>query len=165
VLFALFILLVTSPVLLTRWLGRFQRIGLAMAILPPVLLGLVLWFLAIISPLPYVEWNEACLVFLPLDLALLILGPDKRRLYARGRVAMLALVAVLHLVGVLTQPLFAALLWPLIPAAVVGFWNPAWSRHQVAPVVAGDKAGAVKPAGSKAAARFASKPANKPKRR
>ncbi|MBS1119208.1 MAG: hypothetical protein H6Q90_1436 [Deltaproteobacteria bacterium] len=166
VLFALFILLVTSPVLLTRWLGRFERIGLAIAIVPPVILGLVLWLLAIISPLPYIEWNESCLVFLPLDLALLVLGPDKRRVYARGRVAMLGLCAALHLVGVLTQPLVAALLWPLIPVAVVGFWKPAWSRKRDEP--AAPSAGSSKPAtasAGKAGSRFASSPTNKPKRR
>ncbi len=156
-LFALFILLVTSPVVLTRWLGRFQRIGVAFAIIPPVILGLVLWFLAIISPLPYVMWNESCLVFLPLDLALLVLGPEKRRVYARGRVVMLVLMVLLYLVGILKQPLYAAILWPLIPAAVVGFWKPEWSRRQ--PAVTSDK-----PA-DKPASRFAAKPANKPKRR
>ena len=41
-----------------------------------VLLGLVLWLLAIISPLPYVRWNESCLLFFPLDLAVLFLSPD-----------------------------------------------------------------------------------------
>lgn len=35
---------------------------------------------------------------------------------------MIVLVGLLHLVGVLHQPLFATLLWPLIPNAVVGFW-------------------------------------------
>jgi hypothetical protein len=35
---------------------------------------------------------------------------------------MLALLLVLDLVGLLTQPLLAPLLWPAIPLAVVGLW-------------------------------------------
>jgi hypothetical protein len=48
--------------------------------------------------------------------------PAQSRQYARGRLAMLALLLVLDLVGVLTQPLLAPLLWPAIPLAVIGFW-------------------------------------------
>jgi hypothetical protein len=124
VLFALFILLVTSPAWIARLWGRFRRLGLAIAIMPPVILGLVMWFLAIISPLPYVRGNETCLVFFPFDALLVFLPADKQRLYARGRVAMLVLVLLLHLVGILTQPLVAPILWPLIPMLVVGFWPP-----------------------------------------
>jgi hypothetical protein len=89
--------------------------------IPYALLGTVLTALAIISPLPYIRWNETCLVLLPLDLLVLFL-PARSRGYARGRLAMLALLLVLDLVGVLTQPLLAPLLWPVIPLAVVGFW-------------------------------------------
>jgi Domain of unknown function (DUF4105) len=119
---ALVILLLTAPAWITRRWGRFQRTGLAVAIIPPVLLGLILWTLAIASPLPYVRWNESCLVFLPVDVLLLFLAPVRRRAYARGRVAMLGAVALLWLVGVLRQPLAAPLLWPLVPLLVVGFW-------------------------------------------
>ncbi len=174
---ALIILLVTSPVLLTRWLGRFQRLGIAIAIIPPVLIGSVQWFLAIISPLPYVEWNESCLVFFPFDLALLVLPAAKRRAhpegagspfssqaYARGRVIMLALMAVLMLVDVLKQPLFAPMLWPLIPALVVAFWRPEWSRARPATTTA-KPAATERPADdAKPGARLASRPTRKPRR-
>ena len=132
-LFALAIVAATASAWLTRWLGRFQRIGMAFAIVPPVILGIVLWFLAIISPLGYVMWNESCLVFFPFDLALLVLPSAKRRLYARGRVAMLGGVAALLLAGVFKQPVFAPLLWPLIPAAVIGFWPEHWTRKRATP--------------------------------
>ena len=99
-----------------------SRTGLAIAIIPPAILGLVFWALAVISPLPYVRWNESCLVFMPIDVLVLILGGDRKVRYAQGRVALLGLVAVLHLVTILKQPLFAPMLWPLIPLAVVGFW-------------------------------------------
>jgi len=118
--FALAILLLTSPSWITRLIGRFSRAGLALSILPYVVLGSVLTFLAIISPLPYVRWNETCLVLFPLDV--LVLAPGRRRRYARGRLVMLGAIAVLWVSGILTQPLLAPLLWPAIPLAVAGFW-------------------------------------------
>ncbi|MBA3540176.1 MAG: DUF4105 domain-containing protein [Deltaproteobacteria bacterium] len=136
VLFAFVVLLLTAPVWLTRLWGRFQRLGLAVAVVPASILGLVLWLIAILSPLPYVRWNEALLILMPFDLLLLFLSPTRRRTYAKGRVVMLGLVAVLMLVGVLQQPLWFILPWTLIPAAVVGFW-PAKPVAEVAatPVV------------------------------
>lgn len=127
VLFALFIILLTSPVWITRLVGRFQRTGLAIAVVPYLLLGSILWLLALISPLPYVRWNETCLVLLPLDALLLFLSPEKKRMYARGRVIMLAVYTLLMFVGVFKQPILPAVLWALIPNAVVGFW-PARAR-------------------------------------
>ncbi|MBP9088821.1 MAG: DUF4105 domain-containing protein [Kofleriaceae bacterium] len=129
VLFALLVLLITAPAILLTWLGRGQRIGIAVAILPPALLGLAFWVLAIISPLPYVHINESCLIFFPLDVLLFALPLRLRRSYARGRVISLALIAALLVVGVLKQPLLAPLLWPLIPALLVGFWRDGWNRN------------------------------------
>ena len=122
VLFALLIIAMTSPAWITRKLGRFQRTGLAVAIIPPVILGLVFWVLAIISPLPYVRWNESILVFMPIDLLVLFLRGEKSARYARARVALIGLLAALHLVTILKQPLFAPMLWPLIPLVVAGWW-------------------------------------------
>lgn len=126
--FALLALLFTLPVILAWRFGRFQRAALVFTLFPPVLLGAILWFLAIISPLQYVKWNESCLIFFPFDAALWFLAAERKRKYARARVVMLGLVAVLLLVGVFKQPLMAELLWPLIPAAVVGFWPSEWTR-------------------------------------
>ena len=61
------------------------------------------------------------LLLFPFDLAVLFLGAERRRLYARGRVAMLGVFAALMLVNVFHQPLWAPLLWPLIPMATLGF--------------------------------------------
>ena len=132
-LFALVVLLITAPAILLTWLGRGQRIGIAIAVVPAALLGLAFWVLAIISPLPYVHINESCLVFFPLDVLLFALPLRLRRSYARGRVVSLALVVVLQVVGVLKQPLLAPLLWPLIPALLVGFWRDDWSRAAAPP--------------------------------
>jgi hypothetical protein len=98
-----------------------------------VLFGTIFWFLAVISPLPYVRWNETCLILMPLDVLLLALPEPKRRLYARGRVVMLGLVAVLMLVDVVRAPLFSIWLWPMIPAAVVGFWPRPVAKADVKP--------------------------------
>jgi hypothetical protein len=95
---------------------------MGIAVLPYVFLGTIFWFLAIISPLQYVRWNESCLVFLPLDLVLVwFLSDERRRLYARGRLAMLGLLAILMIAGVLRQPILYALVWPLVPNAVAAF--------------------------------------------
>lgn len=126
VLFALVILVLTSPAWIARLWGRFQRTGLAIAILPYALLGGVMTFLAIISPLPYVKWNESCAVLIPLDILMIwILAPRHRRLYARVRVGMILIVAALLAIGVFKQPIWPILLWPLVPALVVGFWPDA----------------------------------------
>jgi hypothetical protein len=122
-MFALIILLLTAPAWATRLWGRFQRTGLVIAMVPYLLIGSILTFLAIISPLPYVKVNESCLLFLPLDALVFFLPAALRVKYARGRVAMLGLMLVLMLVNVLKQPLLAELPWPLIPMAVVGFWD------------------------------------------
>jgi uncharacterized protein DUF4105 len=120
--FLLITLLLTAPAWATRLWGRLQRTGMAIAVMPYAVLGSILWFLAIISPLPYVRWNESCLLFLPTDLLLVWwLSDERRRKYARGRVAMLAVVAVLLLVGVLHQPILYAVIWPLVPNAVAAF--------------------------------------------
>jgi hypothetical protein len=130
-LFAFVIVMLTAPIALAYWRGRFERLALGVAIVPYVLLGTVLLFLAIISPLPYVRWNETILVFLPSDVLLFALSPARRRRYARGRAAMLGAIALGMLVGVVKQPLLAPLLWPLVPAAIVGFW-PARARRAAA---------------------------------
>jgi hypothetical protein len=125
--FVLLALLLTAPAWATRLWGRFQRAGMAVAVIPYAFLGSIFWFLAIISPLQYVRWNESCLLFLPADILLVWwLSPERRRKYARARVAMLVVIAGLLAVGVLKQPLFFALVWPLVPNAVAAFWptNP-----------------------------------------
>jgi hypothetical protein len=120
---ALVILVLTAPVWLTRRFGKLQRTGLAISVLPYWLLGTVLTVLAIISPLPYVHWNETVLVWFPIDIVILFLSPERKVKYAQGRVAMLGLIALLMLTNVLHQPLWAPLLWPLIPMATVAWFG------------------------------------------
>lgn len=120
---ALALLGLTAPAWIAWLVGRYERLGVAIAIAPYVLLGAVLTMLVVISPLPYIRWNETCLVWFPLDVLAVVLAPARRQLYARGRLVMLAAIAVLLLAGVLHQPLWAPMLWPAIPLAVVAFWR------------------------------------------
>jgi hypothetical protein len=121
-LLALVLLALGLPVVLAQWRGRFLRTALTVTLLPQVLLGLAFWALAVISPLSYVRYNESCLIFLPLDFLMVVLPAALARKYARARVGMLVVIAALLAVGVLKQPLWAALLGPLVPALAVGFW-------------------------------------------
>jgi len=136
VLLALVVIALTAPAWVTRLWGRFQRAGLAIAVVPYVILGVVFWFLAVISPLDYVRWNETCLIVMPSDVLLLgFLSPARRRMYARVRVGMLGVVAAFEIVSVFKAPLLAPILWPLIPCLVVGFW-PARAGATAAAVTA-----------------------------
>ena len=106
------------PAVVTWRLGRFQRLGLALSILPGGIMATVMWFMAIISTLPEIRWNETLLVLWPTDLALPFLSAGMRAKYGRVRVAWLALMLGLSLVGVLRQPLWAVIAFPLLPCAV-----------------------------------------------
>jgi hypothetical protein len=108
----LFAALLAAPLALSRlvWRGRGERAAIAAAVVPLALLGLVLWTLVIVSPLPEVRWNEVLLVFMPWDLVLVFGGPELRRRYARARAGELILVSLLRAAGLLHQPL-----WLLIP--------------------------------------------------
>ena len=121
IIFFIIILVLTAPVWATRLWGRFQRAGLAIAVIPPAFLGTVFWFLAIISPLPYVRWNETCLALMPFDFLLLILAGDRRKKYAQGRTVMLGLLLLLNLVNIIRAPIWTAIIWALIPNATVGY--------------------------------------------
>ena len=125
-LFALVIFMLTAPVWITRAGGRLHRTGLAIAVVPYWLLGVALTGLALVSTLPYFRVNEIILVWLPIDLAIVFLPAAWQVTYARARVAMLAVTAILLLAGVLHQPLWVPMLWPAIPMTTVAFWPARW---------------------------------------
>jgi hypothetical protein len=122
--FTLIILALTAPAWLSRLAGRFQRTGLGFSLAFSMLLGSILWFLAIISPLPYVRWNESLLFLLPLDLLLVRGSIERRRKYAVVRIGMIAVCALLMLANVLTQPIWPLVVWALVPLATVAFLQP-----------------------------------------
>jgi hypothetical protein len=118
-LWLLLAVLFAAPLAAARWRGRYERAAIAAAAIPLALLGLLLWTLAVASPLPEVRWNEVLLVFMPWDLALLFLGRERRRLYARVRCGELALVSLLRAVGILRQPLWLLVPIPLAALALI----------------------------------------------
>lgn len=107
--------LVTGFALLARVLIRGRRLFLAAAFFPLGLMGLIIWLVAIVSPLVELRLNEALLVLVPMDLAVPFLRPRARQLYARGRIALLALVSLLVVVGIFSQPLLLPILAVVIP--------------------------------------------------
>jgi len=116
---ALVILLLTMPAWATRMLGSYERTGMAFAVFLPSLLGLILWTIVVLSPVSYLRWNEAILIFLPTDAVLPFFRSAWVQFYARVRLFMLLAVTALLTVGVLVQPLWVFLLWPLVPCAIV----------------------------------------------
>lgn len=111
--FVLLGLLLGLPLAAARRWGRYPRTALACAVVPLTLLGLLVWTLALVSSLPAVRWNESALVLLPLDLLLLFLPENGRRLYARLRVGWLGAVLLLLAAGALRQPLWELVWLPL----------------------------------------------------
>ncbi len=115
----LFGFLVMVPIAITRWRGRFQRSGLIPAAIVLGLVGFIVWFLAVISALPEIRYNEVLLVCMPFDFALPFLGEARRRRYARIRLAILLAVSLLLAVGLFLQPLWITIVAVALPLGVV----------------------------------------------
>lgn len=126
-------LLLAVPAVASHLTGRYRRLGLAIAIVPPALIGTLLWSMAIISTLPEIRYNEVILVLWPTDLALPFLSPTRRRQYARVRVVALMLVSILSVLGVLHQPLWTVIVLPLIPCLVAALMTPAAEEPSPSP--------------------------------
>jgi hypothetical protein len=126
----LFAVLLALPATITIGLRRQQRVGIGFSMVPLGLLGLAIWGLAIISSLAELRYNEALLVFIPLDLALPFVSVQRRLRYARARVGGLVAVAGLLEVGVFKQPLWLPMLMVLPPLLVIAFLDrvPAAAR-------------------------------------
>jgi hypothetical protein len=128
--------LLAAPVALTRRLRRGERIGLAAAAFPLGLIGLLLWSVAVLSALPELRWNEALLVFVPIDLALPFLRPALRARYAAARVGVLVLVGLLLGIGLFEQPLWYLIPIPLLPLVLAGLPRRALQRDAARPELA-----------------------------
>jgi hypothetical protein len=109
------------PLLVATWRRRFQRVTLVWATLYLTFWGVVIWGLVIVSSIKGIRWNENVLVLMPLDIALPLLSPARRRRYAQLRVAGLFLVSALCGVGLLHQPLWIPVLSALAPLSVIAF--------------------------------------------
>lgn len=129
-------LLFALPVWLAWWLGRRERLGLALSLAPVIFLGAVVWAVAIISPLPEARFNEVLLVLFPGDLALLWLGEARRRQWARVRVALIAACSLAAAIGLLAQPLWAVAPLALLPLVPVALRREEAPADEPAPAVA-----------------------------
>ena len=124
-MFFLLIVALSIPALVTRLLRRFQRVGLAVTMLLPTITGLLVWGVVLLSAVPELTRNETFWVLVPLDALVVFLRRPLRVTYARARVVMLCLIALLLVFGVFTQPLWLAMLWAVIPMLIVAFPAPA----------------------------------------
>ena len=106
------------PLLLARIFRRFERTALAWATFYLVFLGLLIWTLVAISSIAGVRWNEAFFVLMPVDIVLPFLSRERRRKYARVRVAGLFLVSALVAIGLFHQPLWIPILSAMMPLAI-----------------------------------------------
>jgi hypothetical protein len=120
------------PLVLARLIGAGERPARAWSVLPLALLGVTIWAAAIISPIAGIRWNEALFLFVPTDVALWWLSPDKRRRYARVRVGMVVVVSLLVAVGLFKQPLWVPSLMAFLPLLLNAFDLPARRRAPVA---------------------------------
>ena len=109
--------------LLFAWRKRnWFRPALTLAVFPSVLIGVAIWALALITSLPEVRYNEALLVFIPLDIAVVLLRGNLRIRYAQVRLVMILLVSCLLALGIFRQPLMLPSLiafFPLLVAATI----------------------------------------------
>jgi hypothetical protein len=104
---ALFIgFLFALPLLVSRVIGRFERAAVAVAAVPLALMGIIIWTAAIVSTIPGLRWNEALFLYVPFDIAYPFLGEERRRQYARVRLAMVVVASFLCAVGLFLQPLW-----------------------------------------------------------
>jgi hypothetical protein len=133
---ALLGLALAAIVLGTRW-SRVRALGRGGRVLAGLVLGtlgLLLWGLALIAPQRELRQNELLLVLQPLDLALGLLPARWLMRYARARLLVLGVVAVLAVAGVLIQPLVGPLLLVALPIAAA--WPRRDTRAQVATAAA-----------------------------
>ena len=125
------------PLLVAQWRRRFERTALAWLTLELVVLGTLVWGLAIVSPIAAVRYNEAVFVVTPLDLALPFLGAASRRRYAFARLGLLVVVSLLAAIGVFHQPLWMLIVIVFVPMVILALDLPHGLGAQLAaPVVA-----------------------------
>jgi hypothetical protein len=117
----LLVLLLVAPLWWCHW--KSQRPA-RRHLLPPLLamigIGVLLWTLAMISPLPMMRGNENLLLFLPLDLLLFKSGRIRLR-YAQLRLLGSLLCVTLAGVGVLHQPLWLTATLPILVLLPLAF--------------------------------------------
>lgn len=104
--------------------GRLVRPALVLATVPLVLMGTLIWGVAIISSIPGLRWNEAVFLFVPFDVMLPILRGDSRRKYAQVRAGMVVWASILCAVGIFKQPLWIPIVCAFVPHALIAWIQP-----------------------------------------
>lgn len=122
--------LLTAPLALAKWRGRFERLARVVAVVPLVLMAVLIWTIFVMVSIDWIRWNEALFLFLPTDVVLLFLGPVRRQQYARVRLGMVVLGSLLCAVGIFRQPLWVPILTLFMPLALLAF---DWPRRRGAP--------------------------------
>ena len=123
--FALTGLALFAGIIATAIWGRHERLAVALAAVPLALVGLILWTIAMVSPLEEIRLNELLLVFVPLDVVLPFLSARRRYAYTYARLIGISLIAVLAFSGVFVQPLINPLLLALLPLSAIAI-APGW---------------------------------------
>ncbi|MFQ5792612.1 MAG: DUF4105 domain-containing protein [Acidobacteriota bacterium] len=98
--------------------SRWAHIGSGMAL---GVMGTSLVFVAVVSPLPEIRYNELLLVYVPADFMLLRSGSPALRIYLATRLAGLMVVASLAAAGTLLQPLWAPWSLAVLVLAAMSF--------------------------------------------
>jgi hypothetical protein len=99
--------------------SRGELAGLVWATLYLTLWGAIIWSLVALSSIPGLRWNENVFVLIPFDVVLPFLGAERRRRYARFRLAGLLLVSLLVAVDVFAQPIWLPILTAFLPHAIL----------------------------------------------
>ncbi len=114
----LYMLLFGLVLVLPVWIGWKRKVLSPIFVLPVLsylsLVGILLWSLAILSPLPMARYNEALLLFVPFDLGLLALPERGRQRYCQVRVGLALLATIAATIGLLNQPL-----WVIAPTPIL----------------------------------------------
>lgn len=114
VLVVIISLLLVAPLWWCLRQEKWRGLLVSPAVIGLFLGGLVLWALAVVSPLPMARHNENLLLFFPGDILLLFLSSVARQRYAQVRVVIALLAVAGAGMGLLAQPLWAVATLPVL---------------------------------------------------
>ncbi|HTJ42044.1 MAG TPA: DUF4105 domain-containing protein [Kofleriaceae bacterium] len=117
-------LLFYLPLAVAIGFARGVRAALVWATVPLVLMGTLIWLVAIISSIPGLRWNEAIFLFVPFDVLLPILKKEPRRKYAQIRAGMVVWASIFCAVGIFKQPLWIPIVCAFVPHALIAWIVP-----------------------------------------
>ena len=122
------------PLGLAVWRGwKYMPLTLVWATIPLVLMGTLIWTLAIISSIPGLRWNEAIFLFMPFDVLLPILRGEARRKFAQIRAGMVVWASIFCAVGIFKQPLWIPIICAFVPHALVAWIEPMLAASRARP--------------------------------